>query len=228
VVVLEPEPSNGGLIGASFEEIASEGLATLEVRWMRAGAPDAPVAAWFERFPASTEAREDTYLVGSQREAPSVKIRGGLRFEVKVHDGSPGVLSVPGRARGRLAFWRKWSLPIGTRMPIAVDAAGWRRVRKVRRMTWISPDGTRLLARTPGPSGDLGCALELTTVDLDGDSWWTLGLEAAGPARGLRRAVETAAERVFDEAMPSGLELRYEESMSYAEWLQRRQEERLD
>jgi hypothetical protein len=113
-------------------------------------------------------------------------------------------------------------------MPIAVDASGWRHVRKVRRMTWISPDGRRLLARTPGPNEHIGCALELTTVDLDGDRWWTLGLEATGPARGLRQAVEIASECVFDDAMPAGLELRYEESMSYAEWLQRRQDDRLD
>src|SRR5438477_202733 len=83
--------------------------------------------------------------------------RGGIRFDVKVHDGSPGVLHVPGRARGRMDFWRKWSLPLGTELPIVVDASGWRRVRKGRRMTWISPDGRRLVARTPGPSGQVGC-----------------------------------------------------------------------
>jgi len=221
-------PRSGGVSNVFLEEGASEGVPTLEVRWMRAGAPDAGVAAWFERFPAAIETREDTYLVGSRREDPSVKIRGGIRFDVKVHDGSPGVLHVPGRAQGRMDFWRKWSLPLGTELPIAVDASGWRRVRKVRRMTWISPDGRRLLARTPGPNEQMGCALELTTVELDGEAWWTLGLEATGPARGLRRAVETAAGCVFDDATPPGLELRFDESMSYSEWLQRRQEERLD
>src|SRR5207244_2939181 len=80
-------PRIGGRSSVSFEEGISEGIATLEVRWMRAGAPDAAVAAWFERFPAAIETREDTYLVGSRREDPSVKIRGGVRFEVKVHDG---------------------------------------------------------------------------------------------------------------------------------------------
>ena len=83
-------------------------------------------------------------------------------------------------------------------------------------------------ARTPGPNEQMGCALELTTVELDGEAWWTLGLEATGPARGLRRAVETAAGCVFDDVTPPGLELRFDESMSYSEWLQRRQEERLD
>jgi hypothetical protein len=95
-------------------------------------------------------------------------------------------------------------------------------------MTWISPDGRRLLARTPGPNERMGCALELTAVDLGGEQWWTLGLEASGPVRGLRQVVETAAGCVFDDATPPALEMRFEESMSYSEWLQRRQEERVD
>ena len=67
---------------------------------------------WFERFPATTELREDTYLMTPERRGLSVKIRGGVTLDVKVFGGSPGVLRVPGRAQGRLELWRKWSMPL--------------------------------------------------------------------------------------------------------------------
>jgi len=61
--------------------------------------------------PAETQSREDTYLLNPQLRGLSVKVRGGSALEVKVYRGSPGILEVPGRARGRMQSWQKWSFP---------------------------------------------------------------------------------------------------------------------
>ena len=88
----------------------SEGVRSLEVRWIFPGQLTAAVARWFGRFPAGTESREDTYL-DPPLPGLSVKVRGGGALEVKVFGGSPGMLEVAGRARGRMESWHKWSFP---------------------------------------------------------------------------------------------------------------------
>ena len=81
---------------------ATEGVRSLEVRWIFPGPLEAAVARWFSRFPAATESREDTYLVDPQLRGLSVKVRAGRVLEVKAYRGGRGILQVPGRARGRL------------------------------------------------------------------------------------------------------------------------------
>jgi hypothetical protein len=61
--------------------------------------------------PGRVESREDAYLLDPQLPGLSVKVRGGGALEVKVYRGSPGILAVAGRARGRMESWQKWSFP---------------------------------------------------------------------------------------------------------------------
>ena len=89
----------------------TEAVRSLEVRWIFPGQLETAVAGWFGRFPARVESREDTYLLDPQLRGLSVKVRGGGALEVKVYHGSPGILEVAGRARGRLQAWQKWSFP---------------------------------------------------------------------------------------------------------------------
>ena len=90
----------------------TEAVRSLEVRWIFAGQLEAAVAGWFGRFPAGTESREDTYLLDPRLRGLSVKVRGGGALEVKAYRGSPGILEVAGRARGRMEAWQKWSFPV--------------------------------------------------------------------------------------------------------------------
>ena len=89
----------------------TEGVWSLEVRWFFPGQLETAVARWFERFPAETQSREDTYLLDPQLRGLSVKVRGGSALDVKVYRGSRGILYLPGRARGRMESWQKWSFP---------------------------------------------------------------------------------------------------------------------
>jgi hypothetical protein len=87
-------------------------VSTLEVRWIFPGELEPAVAGWFARFPARAESREDTYQVNPQLCGLSVKIRGNGALEVKAYRGGQGILEVPGRARGHIQAWRKWSFPV--------------------------------------------------------------------------------------------------------------------
>ena len=93
------------------QSLVTEAVRSLEVRWIFPGQLEAAVAGWFGRFPARAESREDAYLLDPQFSGLSVKVRGGGALEVKAYRGSPGILEIPGRARGRLESWQKWSFP---------------------------------------------------------------------------------------------------------------------
>ena len=199
----------------------TEGVCSLEVRWIFPGQLGAAVARWFGRFPATAESREDTYLLDPQLRGLSVKVRGRRALEVKAYRGSPGLLEVAGRARGRLESWQKWSFPVSPLSPGSGDPPGWRPVRKRRRIGRFSRASGPVMARTPGLGPQPRCEVELTEVHTNGQHWWTLGFEATGSASLLRSELEATAALVFAHPLP-GVEPGPDQSRSYAEWLGQR------
>jgi hypothetical protein len=199
--------------------LVTEGVGSLEVRWIFPGQIETAVAEWFARFPAETQSREDIYLVDPQLRRLSVKIRGGVALEVKVYRGSPGILDLPGRACGHMQSWQKWSFPFSPLGQDSGDQAGWRPVRKRRRISRFSMASGPVPTRAPELDHGPRCAVELTEVRTSGQDWWTLGFEAAGPGDRLRSALQATAALVFAQAMPGSAEPGREESRSYAEWL---------
>ena len=200
----------------------TRGVRSLEVRWILPGELATAMAGWFGRFPADTKALEDSYLVDPHLPGLSVKVREKQALEVKVYRGSPGLLEVAGRARGRLETWQKWSFPHGSPSHGSADPAGWQPVRKRRRISQFSLGGGPAQARGPELSKQQGCAVELTEVRMRGEAWWTLGFETTGPANTLRSELDAAAALVFAQALPGGMELDIDDSSSYAQWLLRR------
>ena len=200
----------------------TEGVCSLEVRWFFPGQLDTAVAEWFGRFPAETQSREDTYLLDPQLRGLSVKIRGGAALEVKVYRGSPGILYVPGRARGRMESWQKWSFPIAPLRQDSDDLAAWRPVRKMRRISRFPLASRPVSAQAAGLGQEPQCAAELTEVRTSGRDWWTLGFEATGPDDLLRHALQATAALVFAQALPGSVEPGTDESRSYIEWLRQR------
>jgi hypothetical protein len=210
------------MAAAQPESPVIEGVRSLEVRWIFPGQLEAAVTGWFGRFPARVESREDRYLLDPQLRGLSVKVRGGGALEVKVYRGSPGILEVPGRARGRLESWQKWSFPCGPLSLDSVDPAGWRPVSKRRRISRFALASGRIVARPQRLGGEPGCEVELTAVRTRGQDWWTLGFEATGPADLLRGELEATAALVFAQVLPGGVAPGPDDSRSYAGWLSRR------
>jgi hypothetical protein len=193
------------------------------VRWILPGQLDAAIAGWFGRFPAGLDSREDTYLIHPVLRGLAVKIRAGQMLEVKQYHGSPGILDAAGRARGRIESWRKWSFPFG---PLGPDNAGppsWVVVHKRRRMSRFRLVGGQLMADAADRAGGAECGVELTEVRSGGETWWSLGFEATGPADLLSSTLESTVALMFAEAMPGDVELDMDHCQSYAEWLSRHQ-----
>ena len=199
----------------------TQGVRSLEVRWFFPGQLDTAVAGWFGRLPAETESREDTYLLDPQLRGLSVKVRGGAALEVKVYRGSPGILDLPGRARGRMESWQKWSFPFSLLRPDRGDLPGWRPVRKRRRISRFSLASGLVATQSPALGQESRCAVELTEVRTLGQDWWTLGFEATGSDDLLRPALQATAALVLAQALPGGVEPGLVESRSYLEWLGR-------
>jgi hypothetical protein len=207
---------------ASPEGPVIEGLHSLEVRWILPGRLETAMAGWFARFPARMESRQDIYLLDPPLPGLSVKLRGGGALEVKLYQGSPGVLQVAGRAYGRLESWQKWSFPSDPPGQGSGGAAGWRPVGKRRRISRFSRASEGARARVPESGDQSRCEVELTEVRARGEAWWTLGFEATGPVSLLRGELEATAALVLAQALPAGVELGVDDSGSYAEWLRRR------
>ena len=203
------------------QNTVTEGVSTLEVRWILAGRLETAVAGWFERFPVGVETREDAYLLDPHLPGLSVKVRGSGALEVKVYRGSPGVLEVAGRARGRMESWQKWSFSCDPPGQGDGDPAGWRLVRKRRRSSRFSPARELIRAHFPGVAGEPGCKVELTEIRTHRGAWWSLGFEATGPDDLLRSELEATAALVFAHDLPDGVKLSADDSRSYAEWLRR-------
>jgi hypothetical protein len=191
------------------------------VRWILPGQLDAAIAGWFGRFPAGLDSREDTYLIHPVLRGLAVKIRAGQMLEVKQYHGSPGILDAAGRACGRIESWRKWSFPFG---PLGPDNAGppsWVVVHKRRRMSRFRLVGGQLMADAADRARGTECGVELTEVRLGGETWWSLGFEATGPADLLSSTLESTVALMFAEALPGDVELDMNHCQSYAEWLSR-------
>ena len=209
------------MTGVPPESLVTEGVRSLEVRWIFPGQLEAAVARWFARFPARTESREDTYLLDPQLPGLSVKVRGGGALEVKAYRGSPGILEVAGRAHGRMESWQKWSFPVSPLSPGSGDPPSWTPVRKRRRIGRFSLASGPVIASGPGLGPRPRCEVELTEVHTNGQDWWTLGFEATGSASLLRSELQATAALVFAHPLP-GVEPGPDESRSYAEWLGQR------
>lgn len=197
------------------------GTLSLEVRWILPGSPDAAVTEWFASFPSDVESREDAYFLDPDMDRLSVKIRASRLLEVKAFGGSPGILESGGRARAHMQYWRKWSVPFRPPSAGSCDPDGWKRVRKQRRTIRFSLTQGWITAPGGSRAGEPRCAVELTGIRVHHQDWWSLGLEATGPADLLSPVLGAAAAVVFTQPPLSGLDLGVQDSTSYAEWLRR-------
>ena len=150
-----------------------------------------------------------------------MKIRAGEALEVKVYHGSPGIVDMSGWAVGRTESWHKWSFPLTSFGQDDGGLAGWRLIRKRRRIIRFQLAGERVVPTVAGPTTEPGCAVELTEIGVGGEVYWSLGFEATGPAELLGSVLRDSAALMFAQAPPGQVDLGMSCCQSYAQWLSR-------
>ena len=174
---------------------------TSEVRWFRRGVLPEALQSWFASLGSDVtpERRTDRYLSPAS-DALGVKLRQG-QVEVKQREGFAGRLAM-GSAEADVETWAKWSFLLADRAEMPDE--GWIDVAKVRWQRHVE-------------AGDGVCAVEISEVEVGGDVWNSVCLEAAGPTDEARRAaLDAGAEWLATGDAP---ELSAAAAMGYPAWL---------
>jgi hypothetical protein len=197
-----------------------------EVRWFHRGPCPAPATDWFDSISESSEAetRTDFYLLIGAIDSLGIKVRAGTKVEVKLRQQDFGLAHIHERVEGRIEYWTKWSFDIdnlGLGAANLIDPPGaWVAVEKTRRSRQfeVASNGS-VMAADVAAGADEGCTVELTSLIVRGQAWWSLALEAFGLPNNLGRNLDLAARRILAEH-PVPLVLLGTHSYSYPKWLQ--------
>ena len=209
-------------------------LNSAEVRWFfhreRLGSstygpsPPMDVLEWFflgckrEWEPSK---RIDMYLHLPGCETTSVKLREG-KFEIKASRGSSETVNYSHSVSGRSDAWCKWSYGKEAVGPwyeaLLQESYGWIEVTKWRILRKFSLDETRPKEVGVDERPRQGCDVELTVIRANESYWWTLGLEAFGPADVVRENLRLGSDHFFATEKPP-IPLDTTHSCAYPIWL---------
>jgi hypothetical protein len=208
-------------------------LTTAELRWFYPGTTPAAIQRWFQAEalgppPPPPASREDIYL-GADCLNLGLKLREE-RLELKLRRRQLGAWQIReactppcgGRIAGEAEQWSKWSCedPTGkTLIPETALAQGpWIPVQKTRLQRKYSIKADQIPIAVPVTTAvDQGCTLEVTALQLQGASWWSLAFEAFGPEAELIDTLHTTVNWAFQAY--DGPELRRQSSYAYPTWL---------
>jgi len=208
-------------------------LTTAELRWFYPGTTPAAVKGWFEAEalgppPSPTESREDLYL---EADCPDLGLKlREERLELKLRRRQLGAWRIseawapPGGSRvvGEAGQWSKWSCEDSSGQPLLPEAAlaqgSWIPVQKARsQRKYRIKAGHAPIAESGTIGIERGCTLEITALQLQGASWWSLAFEAFGPEADLVDTLQTTVEWAFQTY--DGPQLQQQASSAYPAWL---------
>ena len=181
---------------------------TAEIRWFRRGEVPPEIGEWFNKskYKQRSGTRTDTYLVYPTAETVGVKFREN-RFEIKTFVRTLDQLNIGDHIRGTMEMWEKWSMAgdsvAGLFKDINEDSATWIDVRKTRTMRVFSTDEEEIVETDAtgqsGFPGD-GCYAEITEIEVVGEPFWTIGLEAFSREKELEDSLLRTASYFFESA----------------------------
>ena len=194
-----------------------------ELRWFCRGHPPAGLTDWFRSgdVPPTCEAtRDDLYLSLPGCDNLGIKLRQG-NVELKRLSRRGGMERLRADVPGRVEEWIKWSFPLAeessTDAVLAEGDRAWLKVTKTRMLRKYEVTGTEVRVVNGASRVAEGCNLELTTLVISGEAWWTLGFEAFGAESNVERNLRLALQsELADSRFPT---MKAEDSYSFPEWL---------
>ena len=158
------------------------GTQTIEVRWFYRGNVPDEIANWFDtlagvRSPADT--RADFYLQSSSPDI-GVKIRQG-NLEVKHLQQQFDKIDIDRLGESKVEQWSKWICDDRSAHAPDPGKPGWIQVDKVRQQRFYRVESSDPIGLIPiGTARKNAVAIELTTLQLRGQAWWTIACEYVG------------------------------------------------
>ena len=193
---------------------------TLEARWF--GTPPLPAALrdWFDTLASpKTSTRTDLYLPAADPTL-NLKLRGD-QVQVKRRLAGPIRTSFGPKAAGCCEQWAKWSFRLSEEESLPGDEEPtdqWIPVEKTRHQFAIPAGDQSALTSTLPTSPPATIEAELTEVEADAATAWTLCVETKGPVSSLVDTLTTAAPLLLDDQLPVSLST--DQSFGYIRWLQ--------
>lgn len=198
-----------------------------EVRWFFSGEIPHRTSSWFSglgKVPETRGAARDDYQVWVPPECDclGIKLREG-RLEIKWRNAAePAFSACEGRVEGVAESWRKWMLPavdgLGSSFMLQKPEGPTVRISKARaqRRYELLQDGSLAPSQKEWiPAGTTGCTLELTSITLQDNAWWSLAFETLGNEN--FSLLQQAADELLRSY--SGPRLERNNSCGYPRWL---------
>ncbi len=199
-------------------------FSTAEVRWFYQGGIPGDVQSWFDHVaeePILQPARLDTYLEQPNNSGLGIKLRQG-RIEIKQRVREFGKVDFEHKVSGVVESWRKWSFLIAQEqmghLPPAILGDSWMQIRKERSLFSFEIIDREVKPTSLPDYSSGGCNVELTLINVERETWWSLGLEAFGDEKTNYNRLEIAAHHVFSKSPRPGLAA--QSSFGYPQWLE--------
>ncbi|AFY94198.1 hypothetical protein [Chamaesiphon minutus] len=158
------------------------GTQTIELRWFYRGDLPAEIANWFDTLGSNgtdADARTDFYLQSSSPEV-GIKIRQG-NLEVKHLQQQFDKIDIDRFGESNIEQWSKWICHDRSAHAPATRKQGWIQVDKVRQQRFYRVEFSDPLKLIPiSTPRKNAAAIELTTLQLCGQAWWTIACEYLG------------------------------------------------
>ncbi len=160
---------------------------TKEIRWFFKK-QNQSIETWFETLPFdSFEKREDIYLCLGKDDV-GVKLRDG-NIEIKHLIGTRSRGCLETKAWGYFEDWVKWSFVADSGQEILMNITDgkrkrWLSVKKERQAGQLTMEDGAISIKPNHVSLKYGCQIEYCSIQVNGEQWYTFGLEWFGN-RGL-------------------------------------------
>lgn len=192
-----------------------------EIRWFLHGPIPGAVAEWFaiDTLGSEPEERSDDYILLPLCPSAGIKLREG-KLQVKSLCREPSPLMITSEINGWASRWVKWSLDL-----TSSSARNFYRqndtirVQKKRWQRKLALDGDFAEEVAPGSRAERGCTMELATLQVEADIWWTLALESFGGPSTIQDSLQRCILH-FLRRSPPPIRLLAADSKSYSEWLE--------
>lgn len=195
---------------------------TLEVRWFLRGQIPETIAQDFHQgtIVPPLEKREDWYLQLPHNEELGIKLREN-KVEIKKRVDDRGTRQLSEHVAGQLEEWVKWGFGSDIENQLFLEHAfqqEWIAIKKSRQQKTYQILNQKITeVIDPACPIERGCNLELATLEMQNQTWFSLGFEAFGERDRLQETFDQVVHYVLKNSQFSTLQA--ENSYSYPGWI---------